>query len=235
MTFPHRVWVTLGMIVFAFAAFAPGASAQSLFLIQPPPPPIGEDEVYDPAAPLYAMSLFAVEPPQPRSYRVHDQVTIIIDETTRQQAEQSLKTEKEYDIQAALAKFPSIRNLLEFQLTNGDDSSLAELDLTAQNDFNGKGTYKRNDRFNAKITAEIIDVKPNGTLVLEARKEISKDEEVQLLMLSGVCRRDDVTDANTVLSSQLANLTLISRNEGQVKDSATKGLIPRVLEFLFAF
>ncbi|MFM9996795.1 MAG: flagellar basal body L-ring protein FlgH [Phycisphaerales bacterium] len=235
MMLPPRARVTFGAIVLALAAVAPTASGQSLFLIQPPPPPIGEDEVYDPSAPLYAMSLFAVEPPQPRSYRVHDQVTIVIDETTRQQAQQSLKTEKEYDIQAALAKFPSIRNLLEFQLTNGDDSTLAELDLTGQNDFNGKGTYLRNDRFNAKITAEIIDVKPNGTLVLEARKEIRKDEEVQFLLLSGVCRRDDVTNANTVLSSQLANLTLISRNEGQVKDSATRGLIPRVLEFLFAF
>lgn len=217
------------------ALIAPAAHAQSLFLVQPPPPPIGDDEVYDPAAPVYAASLFAVQPAQPKSYRVHDLVTIVIDETSRQQAEQTLKTEKDYDLQAALAKFPSIRNLLEFQLTNGDDSSPAELDLNGKQKFDGKGNWERNDRFSAKITAEIIDVKPNGTLVLEARKEIRKDREVQVLVLSGICRRDDVTANNTVLSSQLAGLTLISHQEGQVKDSATKGLIPRVLEFLFAF
>lgn len=71
--------------------------------------------------------------------------------------------------------------------------------------------------------------------MLEARKRIQKDEEIQELVLAGNARREDVTDANTVLSSQLAELTLNSTNTGQVKDSATKGWIPRVLEAIFNF
>jgi len=93
----------------------------------------------------------------------------------------------------------------------------------------------RSDRFSDRITATVIDVKPNGVLVLEAKRTVKKDDEEQNLVLSGECRREDVTQNNTVLSTQLAELTLVSKNTGQVKDSATKGWIPRILEAIFNF
>jgi flagellar L-ring protein precursor FlgH len=210
------------------------AAGQSLFLAEPPPPPVG-DEVLDPAAPVYQFSLIAVAPPRPKSFKVHDLITIVIDESSRQQAEQSLKSDKKYDLDARIGPILDFLEALELRLKAGDSADVPLVGAGYTNKFNGQGEYERTDRFTAKITAEIIDVKPNGTLVLEARKRISKDEEVQTLILSGKCRLDDVTNANTVLSSQLADLTLIVTNEGQVKDSGTKGLIPRVLETLFAF
>jgi flagellar basal body L-ring protein FlgH len=72
-------------------------------------------------------------------------------------------------------------------------------------------------------------------LVLEARRSVEHDEESQLLLLTGECRREDVTEQNTVLSSQLADMTLKVHNEGQVKDSATKGWLTRVFEAVFNF
>jgi flagellar L-ring protein precursor FlgH len=229
---------TIRTVLAGVLAFAGGASAQSLFLLEPPAPPPaekGRGEAWDPAEPLYPYSMFAVQPPKPRDFLVHDLVTIIVDETSRQQAEQSLKTDKKYNIDASLSQFPSLAALAQFALENGDPTNPINLGLDAKNKFDGKGKYERSDRFSAKITAEIIDIKPNGTIVLEARKRIEKDEETTTLVLSGRCRIEDVTTSNTVLSSQLADLTLVSTNEGQVKDTGTKGLIPRILETLFAF
>ena len=60
----------------------------------------------------------------------------------------------------------------------------------------GKGNYTRNDSFSMKIQAEIIDVKPNGTLTIEARKTIDKNGETQSTVLSGVCRIADITQNN---------------------------------------
>ena len=54
-------------------------------------------------------------------------------------------------------------------------------------------------------------------------------------MLSGVAREQDITAQNTILSSQLANLNLILENEGELKDTAEKGLITTVLDTVFAF
>ncbi len=211
------------------------AQAQSLFLVSPQPPPLSDEEEYDPASPVYAVSLYSVKPPQPPSYKVHDLVTIIVDETSRQTAEQKSKTEKEYELDAAIGPYPDWGQLLGLRLEPGDRANIPLIGADFNADFDGKGRFERNDRFNARITAEIIDVKPNGTLVLEARKKIDKGREVQEMVLSGVCRREDVTTGNTILSSQLASLTLISRQEGAVEDASTKGIITRALEFLFAF
>jgi flagellar L-ring protein precursor FlgH len=179
--------------------------------------------------------MFAVQPPKQRQYKAHDLVSILIEETSKQSADQSLKTDKKYDSSVTLNSFIDLMALYELQLRQGNLSNEKLLDISADNKFDGKGTFARNDKFSMKIEAEIIDVKPNGLLVLEAKKVIDKDGETQTTILSGNCRPEDVTTNNTVLSTQLANLTLVSRNEGHVHDAGKKGLIPRVLDAVFSF
>lgn len=210
------------------------ASAQSLYL-RKPKVALNERGEVDPGVMLKDVSMTYIDPPKPKTYKVHDQVTIIIDETSRESSKQTLDTKKDYDNSAALSKFPSLEALLDLQLQGGGNDNTAELGINSKQKYKGEGTYDRSDRFSARITAKIIDVKPNGVLVLEARKTIQKNEEFQSIVLSGQCRTEDVTNANSVLSSQLAELTLISKQEGQVKDAATKGWIPRLLDALFAF
>ncbi len=209
------------------------ALGQSLFLREEPRP---VDEVGAPYAPspLLGASMMYVEAPKPREFRVYDIVTIIVDENSKQSSKQTLDTKKDYDLNNALNQFPSIQQLLEFELRNGIGTPV-ELDVSSNNKYKGEGTYDRSDRFTARISATIIDVKPNGVLVLEARKSRATDEETQTMVLSGSCRQEDVTSSNTVLSSQIADMTLIQQNEGQVKDTATKGFIPRILEAIFNF
>ena len=72
-------------------------------------------------------------------------------------------------------------------------------------------------------------------LVLEAKKTVTKDNEVTTIVLTGNVRMADVTTSNTVLSSQLADLIVTMQNEGDVRDSTTKGWIPRLLDTVFAF
>ncbi len=216
------------------AAIASQASAQSLYL-RKPEVKLDDAGKPDSAANLREVSFLFVEPPTPRKFALHDLVTIVVDETSRESSKQKLDTKKDYEISAELSKFPSLEAFLDGQLAGRTLSPKPEVGLDANNKFKGEGTYDRSDRFNARITAKVIDVKPNGTLVIEARKEIKKNEEATVLVLSGECRTDDITNANTVLSSQLAELTITSKADGQVKDSATKGWIPRLFEAIFAF
>lgn len=216
------------------AALAPHALAQSLF-VQEVQVPVDAKGEADPGAYLRGSSLMFIEPPKPREFAIHDLVTIIVEETTKSEASQTLETEKSYDIGAAMEAFPSMRHLLELQVQNGDTQRTADLDVNFDSKYKGDGDYERTDRFVARITATVIDVKPNGTVVLEARKRIDKDGEIQTIILSGTCRRDDVTTQNTVLSSQLAGLTVSMSTEGQVTKAGKKGLIPRALEGLFNF
>ena len=208
--------------------------AQSLFLL-PPAPPIEGDAAADRAAPLYGFSLLAVQPPRPKSFKVHDLVTIIVSQSSQQEAEQTLNAKKTYDMSADVGPLVDFLQLLETRLEAGDSGQVPLASAGLTNKFLGKGAFERTDKFTTKLQAEIIDVKPNGSLVLEARTHVAMGREVQSMVLSGKCRLEDVTDANTVMSYQLADLRLISTHAGPVDKTGSKGVIPRVLETLFAF
>lgn len=197
--------------------------------------PINDRGEQQPAASLAGYSMLVIVPPPPREIQRHDLVTIIVNQTSQATREQTLETAKDYDANFRLAQFLQLNRLLEARLDPGDLETDDLLDIAASNEFTGEGTYERKDRLTTRVQAEVIDVKPNGNLVLEARTRMQTDEEVQEFVLSGVCRTDDVTAQNTVQSTQLHNLSIAVRNEGEVRKSAKKGLIPRALEAIFAF
>lgn len=218
----------------ALASLCGSAPGQSLFL-QPIAMPVTASGEPDPSANLRGVSMLAITPPEPRTYAIHDLVTIIIDENSRSSSEQSLSTEKEYDATLGIDALVDPVELLNLRLRQGGLAAQTLLDASADREYEGEGEYERTDRFTARITAQVIDVKPNGTLVLEARKQIVRDEEISTLVLTGLARQQDVTLSNTILSSQLANLLVAQNNEGEVREGAKKGLIPSVLDTLFSF
>src|SRR4029078_8654390 len=87
---------------------------------------------------------------------------------------------------------------------------------TGKRDFKGEGTVDRSDRFTTRVQAEVLDVKPNGTLVLQARSRIKTDDEERYFILTGTCRVDDVSADNTILSRQLYTQNLEQRNNANV-------------------
>ncbi len=216
---------------------AAGANAQSLYTtpVQPEPARPIAVPTGQPRSSLYEWSMTAITPPEPRQFRIHDLVTIVIDEQSKSASSQSLETEKDASTKLELDSILDPWELLELRLRQGDLSGLDLISAKGSREFEGEGDYERTDRFTARITAEIIDVKPNGTIVLEAKKEIVKDTEESLLVLSGVCRQEDVTNSNTILSSQLANLRVEQSNTGDVKKAASKGILTNVIETVFNF
>ena len=81
-----------------------------------------------------------------------------------------------------------------------------------------------------RIAAIVVDVKPNGTMVLEAVKNIIVDREVQHYHMSGICRAEDVTPDNTLLSTQLANLTVNKQTSGEVRDGTKSGWLNTIID-----
>ncbi len=198
-----------------------------------PPPPADTD----PALSLQAVAWFTVPQPQPVVWRKHDHVQIIIRETSTARSSQALDTKKDYDIQGEIKDFPQLtfNDLINGILKASQNANPAKLDVTYKNEFKGDGKYSRTDDLSARVTAEVIDVWPNGHLVLEARTFVQTDQETSTILLSGVCDPQFVSPAGTILSNQLFDLRVIKTHEGQLKKTTKKGLIPRVLETIFAF
>lgn len=213
------------------AALTPVAAGQSLYIAS-----AQEDADIDrPAVLLEEVSLHFIPEPEVRVIKKHDIITIIIDENSSQTSSQKLETEKETSSNANISAMIDWLQLLELRVRQGDITDTDLIDLSTSREFAGEGDYERQDRFSARITAKVLEVKPNGTLVLEATKRIARDAEVSVLVLSGLAREEDITVQNTILSSQLADLNIILENEGDLKNASEKGLITRVLDTIFAF
>lgn len=184
---------------------------------------------------LADVSLYGVQPPEPRSFKENDLLTVIISERASLSRTQKEEQDKSYDLQGAVVSFPDMLQMLQLRLENGRESNLPKIDLNYNNGYEGEGKYKREDRLTARVTARVLEVKPNGTLLVEARTEVKSDNECQLIVLAGLCRQEDVTDQNTIQSSQLFDLKLDIQNTGDVRKTSNKGWIPRVIEMLFNF
>lgn len=186
-------------------------------------------------AQLPQVSYIAVPPPQPRVLRAHDLVTIIVREESTFASKGTTDTKKNAALDAAIEEWISL-NLSELQLSGGGISSpVPSVKMRGQRNFKGEATVDRTDKLTARITAEIVDVKPNGTLVLQARKRIKTDEEEQIFILTGICRSEDITLDNTVLSTQMYDLEFTKKHTGAVRDSTRRGLLPRLLDLINPF
>jgi hypothetical protein len=139
-----------------------------------------------------------------------------------------LETEVESMFEGQMANMPFLEDQVLQQFE-------PELGVEDANEYTGEGEYARSESITGRVQAEIIDVKPNGNLVLEARKQLRSDGESMTLVLTGTVRVEDVAADNTVLSSELYDLRLNRDSEGALRRSTEKELLTRVLETLFPF
>lgn len=231
----HRTIATLA----AFSLFPAAAHAQSL-LDRPSTPPVPDERGFvtpvstDGTPSLGDVSMIAFTPPEPRQFQKNDLITIIISERSTIDREQTVETEKEFGISGEVSAFPDLLKLLELRYENYDRLPQA-VEAAAGTEFTGEGSYERDDTITARVTGRVIEVKPNGLLLIESKTQIITDDEEQVIVLSGLADPDDVTDAGTIQSNQMADLIAKFEHQGETRRSTKKGLIPRMIETLFAF
>lgn len=178
-------------------------------------------------------SLIAVRHKKPRQFKVHDLVTIIIREQQLYESQSDLEAQKEFDLQTQIeALFEPVDGTLGAATFS---RGRPNIDVNFRAETENEADKEREDRFTTRITAEIIDVKPNGNLVLQARARTVFEDEVSDVTLTGVVRGEDVTPDNTVLSTQLADKNIEVQNAGAVRDGSRRGWIPRFFDLLRPF
>ena len=187
---------------------------------QTPPPGIG---------------LMFVPAPEPKVLKKHDLITIIIREESEVSSDGTTDLKKNADLNAAVQQFVKF-SLKNMSLQGGGQGAVPPaIAATASRDFKGQATLNRNDKYTTRIAAEVVDVKPNGTIAIQARKSEKHDDEEQEVILTGVCRGTDVTPDNSVYSWQIYNLQIVNLTNGAVTDTNKRGLIPKVIDTVNPF
>lgn len=129
---------------------------------------------------------------------------------------------------------------LDYQLESFDIrpdafSILPNVTASSQDDFQGTANYQKSGTFTARITAIVMDVLPNGNLVIQGRREIRVDYEVKVIEFSGVVRRYDVDKNNSVQSELVADARLIYHGEGPLTNGTNRFGLGRLLHIAIAW
>ena len=109
----------------------------------------------------------------------------------------------------------------------------ALVDTASNTDFKGSGTTSRRGDLTAMVTARVVEVLPNGDLLLEGAREIDINGDRQVIVLTGVVRTADILPDNSVLSPRIGQFRIRYFGQGLIKDNLRPGWLVRILNKLF--
>lgn len=175
-----------------------------------------------------ARSMFADR----RARAVGDIVTIVVQENASTTKQNTTKTAKSTGLDAAINTFlysPGASGLL----TKG--GQMPAINLASKNTFDGGGSINNSERITARLAVRVVEVLPNGSLVLEGRRQTKFSGETTDAVLRGVVRIEDVTAQNTVMSYNVADAAIQYLSKGVVSDSQRKGWFSKVWDKVSPF
>ena len=183
-----------------------------------------------------------------RAKRVGDIVTIVVQETAS--VSNSLRTKTDKAAKSGVTGIAS--NLVNQFLGNlpgklfGKEvrkalpaeaviPTVPNLPVNGSNDYTGGGEIKNSQTIATRCAVQVIDVLPNGNLVLEGLRQIAFSKERQFASFRGIVRPYDVQADNTVLSSNVADARVEIVSEGTLTESQRKGWLLRLDDKLNPF
>lgn len=148
--------------------------------------------------------------------RIGDILTVKLAEKMAAKKKSDLATAKDNSISATA---PNIAGI-DPSLLLGKDLSAT---LASNHKFGGKGEAKQSNSLTGNISVTVVDVLPNGNLKIRGEKRVTLNDGSEYIRLSGIVRTIDIDASNTVLSSKIADATMMYTGEGAVADSNKMG------------
>jgi flagellar L-ring protein precursor FlgH len=171
---------------------------------------------------------------------IGDILTIVVSEDTSTQQTARIKTYE--NTQGGTGIFPALNATLNgfvqalpswLSKSSGGtvdegDVTIPTLDIAAKSEWNGGGDTQNTLTLTNRTAVTVVDVLPNGNLVLEGAKIIRAGQESQYAYMRGIVRPIDIASDNTVPSTKIADAQVEFIPEGELTEAQKKGWLVRI-------
>ena len=167
-----------------------------------------------------------------RATSLGDIITIVVQENNTASKDTSTKTSKTAGVDMGITSFlygPQASGLL----TKGGKYPALKMD--GKTSFDGSGAVGSSEQIVARIAVRVVDVLPNRNLAIEGTRQTSFSGESQDVVLRGIVRPEDIAANNTVLSYNVADVTIKFVSRGAASDGQKKGWFTKTLDKINPF
>lgn len=155
-----------------------------------------------------------------KARRAGDILTVVLEERTVSRKSSNVDVNKSSEV-----SIPGGGNVLGNPVSFKGMS--LDTNLRAEREFNGEADAAQSNNLIGDVTVSVVDVWPNGTLVIRGEKWLTLNRGDEYIRVSGLVRPDDVRSDNTVLSTKVANARITYAGTGALADSQKMGWLSR--------
>ncbi len=155
-------------------------------------------------------------------------ITINEDSTIDNKAKRTLekKTKRSADFKGSIGLEHILPEIPSLKLGAGTEYT---------NNLDGKADYKDERSFVDSITVTVVDIMPNGNLVVAGSRNRDVGGDIQIIEASGIVRPSDITFTNTIKSEQVADFRLIVKNGGDSASYNRPNWLGRIFDIIWPF
>jgi flagellar L-ring protein FlgH len=145
-----------------------------------------------------------------KAHNVGDIVTILLADSYSSSANNSIKTQRTVNAQTGISSLFG---------TLGANNSLQNIfSPSSSENLSGQGQSAISTSLNVTMAGQIMDVLPNGMLIVQAARNMNVGNERQTIIVRGILRPDDISPADIASSTSLTNLEVEVRGKGVISD-----------------
>jgi flagellar L-ring protein precursor FlgH len=158
-----------------------------------------------------------------KAQNVNDLITIHIVEATQAAGSGTVQSKRGFTGNSGISLFGSTSSRLATLLAP-----------TSNTDLEGQASTASSSALTTSLTGRVVDLLPNGFLVVEAVRSISMNNQQQTVIVHGVVRPADIAPDNSVLSTQVGELEIELQGKGVISDTTrpVNGWLHYLLKFL---
>jgi flagellar L-ring protein precursor FlgH len=163
-----------------------------------------------------------------RAMRPHDLISVVVEESVAASTDGTVKNSRASNASS------SISSLIGALHAGNALQNL--INQTSASGLSAQGASATNSSLSTTFGGQVIEVLPNGMLVIEAARQVEFSQQTQTIVLHGLVRPEDISQQNQVLSTAISSLELEVKGKGIINDyTHRQNPLVRLLQNILVF